>query len=138
MWAYDCGSNSSVTSITRSIDNLIKNGVDHIDFLVISHFDRDHVNSIKHLLNKIKVRKALVPAIPTDMRIVYNEATNGAYDDIIAIFDEYNMEVTPVVDEYTYTTSIVGMVSKEHDYPSRLGKTSIFTSNTQSGYYKVG
>lgn len=99
--AYDCGSNSSVTSITRSIDNLIKNGVDHIDFLVISHFDRDHVNSIQHLQNKIKVRKALVPAIPTDMRIVYNEAANGAYDDIIAIFDEYNMEVTPVVDEYT-------------------------------------
>lgn len=101
--AYDCGSNSSVTPITRSIDNLIKNGVDHIDFLVISHFDRDHVNSIQHLLNKIKVSKALVPAIPTDMRIVYNEATNGAYDDIIAIFGEYNMEVTPVVDDYAVT-----------------------------------
>ena len=99
--AYDCGSNSSVTSITRSIDNLIKNGVDHIDFLVISHFDRDHVNSIQRLLNKIKVSKALVPAIPTDKHIVYNEATNGAYDDKIAIFGEYNMEVTPVVDEYT-------------------------------------
>ena len=101
--AYDCGSNSSVTPITRSIDNLIKNGVDHIDFLVISHFDRDHVNSIQHLLNTIKVSKALVPAIPTDMRIVYNEATNGAYDDIIAIFGEYNMEVTPVVDDYAVT-----------------------------------
>ena len=99
--AYDCGSNSNVTYITRSIDNLKNNGVKHIDYLVISHFDKDHVNSIRLLISKIKVVKALVPAIPTDMRIVYNEATNGAYEDMIAMFGENNLEVTPIEDDFT-------------------------------------
>lgn len=98
---YDCGSNSNIATITRSIDNFLKNKVSHIDYLVISHFDKDHVNCIQSLVNRIKVKKALVPAVPTDMRIVYNEATNGAYDAIISIFREDNLEVTTVVDDYS-------------------------------------
>lgn len=76
---YDCGSVTSPTRVSRYIDALAANGIHGIDFVVLSHYDVDHVNGLQYLLSKIRVKRVLSPAIPADLHIVYDIATRGAY-----------------------------------------------------------
>lgn len=57
---FDCGSIGSMECLEKSIkDTFIKDQV--IDALVISHFDKDHVNGIVHLAKKCKIKNIIVP-----------------------------------------------------------------------------
>lgn len=72
-FAYDCGSTSSLHGIKgitmidepalfKSIDNYYKKSYKkHLDFLVISHLDSDHVNGIPELLSKFTTSKVFLP-----------------------------------------------------------------------------
>ena len=53
-----------------------------IDRLYLSHFDRDHVNSIQELIDTIGVKEAVIPYVPMEYRVVYDVATGGAYSSI--------------------------------------------------------
>ena len=57
---YDCGSVSSPNAVEQSIDK-IQQDTDHVDVLFISHFDKDHVNGIKHLDRRCKIKNIIVP-----------------------------------------------------------------------------
>ncbi len=78
-FVYDCGSERKDDCIKQIDANFIKNEV--IDILFISHFDADHVNCIKHLVNKVKEIKVVV--IPLIYRIssILIDGTDG-FDDI--------------------------------------------------------
>ena len=59
---YDCGTLSSDTSICKSIE--IFNdmmGNKNIDLLIISHFDSDHINHLKKLLEGKTIGVAVIP-----------------------------------------------------------------------------
>lgn len=78
---YDCGSSSSPARIEMYIDMLKNQGIQHIDYLFISHFDQDHVNGLNALLNsKIYVRHAVISYIPQMYRGVFDFVTKGAYN----------------------------------------------------------
>lgn len=73
-WVYDCGSSSKSGKLLleRKIKNLFKqrNEPIVIDMLVISHFDRDHINGCELLLKTFKVNKVILPYIPLWKRIL--------------------------------------------------------------------
>lgn len=90
---YDCGSITSNSMVESCID-LVSSYIDHVDLLFISHFDKDHVNGMKYLLSKVRVRTAFVSWIATELRYVYGLYTNGAYSEMMSILKDNNVEVT--------------------------------------------
>lgn len=92
---YDCGSLSSLSNVETCIDYLCTR-TDHVNYLFISHFDMDHVNSLKYLLNSVKVNTAVTAMIPKDFRAVYNMATNGAYYVIRGLLTDANVDIEEV------------------------------------------
>ena len=93
--AYDCGSITS-NSMVESCTDYASRIIDHVDLLFISHFDEDHVNGIRHLLSKVRVRTAIVSWIAPELRYVYGVYTNGAYSTMMDILKENEVEVTHV------------------------------------------
>lgn len=97
---YDCGSISSPARLEMYIDCLKAHGIKQIDYLFISHFDIDHVNGIQYLLSSgIKVVNAVMSAIPKDLRIVYNAATDGAYLAMRQLLGRNECEILEVNEE---------------------------------------
>ena len=57
---FDCGTIGSMDCLKKSIKDTFKKE-QVIDALVISHFDKDHVNGIVHLVRKCKIKNIIVP-----------------------------------------------------------------------------
>lgn len=97
---YDCGSISSPARLEMYIDCLKAHDIKQISYLFISHFDIDHVNGIQYLLSSgIKVVNAVMSAIPKDLRIVYNAATDGAYLAMRQLLERNKCEILEVNEE---------------------------------------
>lgn len=94
---YDCGSVSSPNAVELSIDKLWQDA-DHVDVLFISHFDKDHVNSIRYLLSHIKVLKAVTSFIPSVLRTAYGVYTDGAYTAITQLLKDNGVDTEEIGD----------------------------------------
>lgn len=94
---YDCGSVSTPQNVERCINELQRN-TKHVDVLFISHFDKDHVNSIQYLLSKVTVRKAVTPYIPAVLRTAYGVYTIGAYAAIMQTLKDEGVETDEIGD----------------------------------------
>lgn len=68
---YDCGSVSKGGSrlLDKYVDYL-RDTTEAIDLLVISHLDADHINGLKYILKKFKVKKIIIPYITLVQRII--------------------------------------------------------------------
>ena len=77
---FDCGSKTKDHEklLVREI-NRLKGWTDHIETLVISHFDEDHYNGLSLLVSSFPIREVIVPSIPKEFRRVYDSLTGGAY-----------------------------------------------------------
>ncbi len=95
---FDCGSHTSPTRLQMYIDALRSElNVQQIDYLFISHFDQDHANGIRMLLDAgLRVRNAVMSYIAKDWHIVYNIITGGAYLDIQNILRGNEAEIIEV------------------------------------------
>lgn len=64
---YDCGtiSKNRKDILIKNIESLAKEG-DVIDILFISHFDTDHINGIKQLKERYKIKTVVLPYITKD------------------------------------------------------------------------
>lgn len=93
---YDCGSLTSPMRVCKYIDDIANMGIKQIDYLFISHFDKDHVNSLEYLIRKLTVCNAIIPYIQHNRRIVYNAMTYGAYLRILALFQGTESKVVEI------------------------------------------
>ena len=93
---YDCGSKSAPQRVEFYINELVNHGINHIDYLYISHFDVDHVNGLAYLLRHIHVNRAIMPRIPEDYKHVYDLATSSTYTQMINVLREYRTEINYV------------------------------------------
>ncbi len=61
-WIFDCGSRQE-----KRLDLLLENWTNHllqpVDWLFISHFDKDHVSGLNTLMARSKVRDVMVPYV---------------------------------------------------------------------------
>ncbi len=92
---YDCGSLTSNSMVESCID-WISQHINHVDWLYISHFDTDHVNSIRYLLSSVKVFSAVVSMIPQDLKAAYGVYTNGAYTTIMGLLAGNDVNIIEV------------------------------------------
>jgi beta-lactamase superfamily II metal-dependent hydrolase len=65
---YDCGSTKK-RHVSNAIDESVQRCSDPIDLLIISHFDKDHINGVLELLMKRTVRRIMLPYMSKTMRI---------------------------------------------------------------------
>ncbi len=95
---------------------LNKYGIDTIDYLIITHFDKDHVGSASSIIDNYNIRNVLQSNYPKDSD-VYNKYIDSLKKKSIkakTIKNEYNIDVSkdlkivvngPVKDEYEDSAS---------------------------------
>lgn len=76
---YDCGSVTKGNPLGLAIDEF-KKEFDHIDLLIISHFDADHVNGVELLIKNLRVERIIMPYMPLWYRIALIAKTSGGID----------------------------------------------------------
>lgn len=111
---YDCGVMPLSNRLKEEIDNFLPNN-SAIDILFISHFHADHVNGIKLLSEKYKIKYVVLPQIDDYewFYIVENYLTTGDADENIisnmkaSIGDARIVQVSPIEDNDN------GLVSEE-------------------------
>lgn len=107
-WVYDCGTISRQDLIESAIENYSQcnNTSCHINLLVISHFDNDHISGIIKLLKKFSVDTLLIPYIPLWQRLIlaFNKKINILnssllLDPIKYFTDNYNIKKIVLVSQ---------------------------------------
>lgn len=96
---YDCGSDTAPTRVKQYVDLLKQHDIKRIDYLVLSHFDRDHVNCIDYLTSQCTVKNLLAPCLPTDVEIVYNVVTDNTVARIKEICRKKEIIYAPIEQE---------------------------------------
>lgn len=70
VWVYDCGS-ENFSLVQKAIHRMkVDYQQEDIDLLVISHFDKDHINGIKELCNNYHIKKIMLPYYPLAERLI--------------------------------------------------------------------
>ena len=87
-FVYDCGSLSRDLYLKDSIEEYVlslkTNGSDvsAIDFAVISHLHADHFNGLMYLMDKIYIRKIILPYIGDDINFIALILANAIFTDV--------------------------------------------------------
>ncbi|WP_317180032.1 ComEC/Rec2 family competence protein [Lelliottia amnigena] len=122
-WVYDCGSSSKSGKLLleRKIKNLFKqrNEPIVIDMLVISHFDRDHINGCELLLKTFKVNKVILPYIPLLKRILL------ALEQKVGITGKY-------IDFYINPTKYINGISENKEIQIEYIDSQLFNFNEEN------
>jgi len=61
-FVYDCGSSSKAIFLKSEIEERFAKN-ESIDMVVLSHFDKDHVNGLIQLIERCKIKSLFVPAL---------------------------------------------------------------------------
>ncbi len=84
-WVYDCGTASSGRYLEDALLDFGRENAGEgsftIDFVVLSHFDRDHVNGFERLASRHPIRMVLLPYIPLWQRLVIAAEEGVAADE---------------------------------------------------------
>ena len=109
---FDCGSTTSPARVKQYINSLKSKVSGKIDRIYLSHFDKDHVNSIKELIDTIGIDKAVIPYVPGEYRVAYDLVTGGAYSSIRDAFVNSQVELIEPEDENTKSKSMWEWIAK--------------------------
>ena len=61
IYVVDCGGDYDSDAADLTAETLLSQGVDHIDGLILTHFDRDHAGGALNLLSRIRVDNVYIP-----------------------------------------------------------------------------
>ncbi len=87
----DAGLEENYTTISSALS---REGIDRLDYMILTHFDKDHIGSAEELLHTREVGEILMP--------VYHP-TGGTYMKFSAYMESYDGKVTNVTQETTLT-----------------------------------
>lgn len=86
----DCGEKGDGEEMAKYLN---KNGIDCVDYMFITHFDKDHVGGVPELLDKIPVKKIIVPNYV---------GTNDEYSAYISKTNELNIVPEAITKEMKF------------------------------------
>ena len=86
----DCGEKDDGDDVVRYLEN---NGIDKVDYLFITHFDKDHVGGVPKVLDGVGVGEVITPAY---------SGTNSEYAKYISAAGEHNITPTELTDDMTF------------------------------------
>ncbi len=61
-YLVDCGGSGDKTAANTAANQLLSQGTDHIDGIILTHYDRDHIGGLSYLLQRIKADILYLPA----------------------------------------------------------------------------
>ena len=60
-YLVDCGGDSDIKTADIVAETLLSQGVDHLDGILLTHYDRDHAGALSNLLTRIRTDLLLLP-----------------------------------------------------------------------------
>ncbi|MDE6672912.1 MAG: MBL fold metallo-hydrolase [Ruminococcus sp.] len=94
----DCGEKGDGKKI---LELLAENEIESVDYLIITHYDKDHVGGSAKLINNIEVKNVLAPDYPEESSEMekYNKALTGKNITPVLMHDDISFNLDGV--EYT-------------------------------------
>jgi len=81
-FVYDCGTSSKVRYLNKEVDSFKASlPHEHLDLLIISHFDADHVKGVARLLDGIHCSRVVIPYYDMIERLLLYTCTTEEDDD---------------------------------------------------------
>ena len=77
----DCGGSSDAVAADAAAETLLSQGISKLDGLILTHYDRDHVGGVEHLLSRIDAALLVLPTVYSDLSLEA-EQTIYASDDL--------------------------------------------------------
>lgn len=81
-YLIDCGGDSAVMAADTAAQALLSQGINHLDGVILTHYDKDHAAGVPLLLTRIKTDKLYLPNISDDGTI--KESLQAVYSDSIS------------------------------------------------------
>ncbi|MDL2274104.1 ComEC/Rec2 family competence protein [Oscillospiraceae bacterium OttesenSCG-928-G22] len=81
----DCGGNRYPGAGVLASDYLYSVGVTSLDYLLLTHYDADHVNGLSALLGRVKIDRAVIPDIEDDHREEVESTLRDAGAEILPV-----------------------------------------------------
>ena len=113
----DCGESDDSKKITKLLQS---RGIDTIDYMILSHYDQDHIGGAEKVFSKIKVNKIYETFIP--------KSNNEVYDSFVAAVNQYQINAIQVLS--TTSLNIDGI--EFTIYPPQKKNYDIDESNNSS------
>lgn len=96
-YMVDCGGDSDAIAADKAAEHLLSRGIDHLDGIILTHFDADHAGGVEYLLTRIETDALYLP--DTSDRLA------SAYADIVYDVDDDT--------ELTFGTATLTMLAPE-------------------------
>lgn len=113
----DCG---EVNDGKKIINQLELKGRDTIDYMILSHYDQDHIGGARKVFSKLKVGKVYDTFIPKN--------NNEVYDDFLNAIKEYNINAIQVLSKISLNIDGIEV----NIYPPEKSDYDIDESNNSS------
>ncbi len=82
----DCGGSSDTASADKAAETLLSQGIDALDGVIVTHYDRDHVGGIACLLTRIRADTVYLPALKDEEG--FGTKIKGAFDGSTVLVSE--------------------------------------------------
>ena len=87
----DCGEEEDGDEVVKY---LVDNGINNVDRLFITHFDKDHIGGVPKVLDSVAVGEIITPAY---------EGTNGEYYSYLTALGEHSLTPMTLEDNISFT-----------------------------------
>ena len=106
-FVVDCGGDSGESAADIAAQQLLSQGITHIDALILTHFDDDHADGAEYLLNRIPADTLYLPDCSDDGNL--KESLKDSFSDIIV------------------------WIKEKHQLFGQWGKMSMYPGNAEKG-----
>ena len=121
----DCGGSDADEAGAHAADYLRRAGFDRLDYLIVSHYDADHVGGIPELLREIEVARIYLPDVPfhSDHRMEIEEAARKSdaelcyvSEDTVLSFGDASLHLMAPVSMENDNAASVSVLYSDGDY----------------------
>jgi len=60
-YMVDCGGDSDTIAADKAAEHLLSRGIDHLDGLILTHYDKDHAGGVENLLKRVDADALYIP-----------------------------------------------------------------------------
>lgn len=85
-YLIDCGGDSDTEAADLAAETLLSQGVNRLDGLIVTHFDRDHAGGVAYLLSRVPTEAVFLPEegeldVPSETQIIVREDLTLSWED---------------------------------------------------------
>ena len=85
-YMVDCGGDSDSIAADKAAEHLLSRGIDHLDGIILTHFDSDHTGGVDNLLTRVDTDALYMPDHSDRLETVYGDDVYIVHEDIRLTF----------------------------------------------------